>query len=73
MLLTHNADVNVAMSAGSHHSPLTIAAFMRHTEVYSLLLQNGADTEYRALPWDTEPFVTDGGTAAEILQARARA
>jgi len=69
VLLAAKAHVNTPMSVASRHNSLTIAALMGHAEVYALLLQHGADPEYKALPKDDEPFATEGGTAAEIMQA----
>ena len=59
------------MTVASCHSPLTIAALQGQLRVYELLLANGADTAYKALPKHDEPFKTAGGTAEQILQERA--
>jgi hypothetical protein len=70
-LINAAADLNATLPIGSHHSPLTISALQGHLSVYELLLANGADAAYEALPWDKEPFVTEGGTATQIWQQRA--
>merc|ERR1719424_1110456 len=65
-LIDATADLNATLTIGSHHSPLTISALQGHLPVYELLLANGADAAYEALPWHEEPFVTEGGTARQI-------
>ena len=72
VLIDAAADVNTTMTVASCHSPLTIAALEGQMSVYELLLANGADTAYKALPKHEEPFKTAGGTAEQILQERAR-
>merc|ERR1711966_486417 len=49
-LINAAADLNATLSIGSHHSPLTISALQGHLSVYELLLANGADAAYEALP-----------------------
>ena len=71
VLIDAAVDVNTTMTVDSCHSPLTIAALMGQMSVYELLLANGADTAYKALPKLEEPFKTAGGTAEQILQERA--
>merc|ERR1712166_843283 len=70
VLIDAAADVNTTMTVDSCHSPLTIAALMGQMSVYELLLANGADTAYQALPKHDEPSKTAGGTAEQILQQR---
>jgi hypothetical protein len=72
VLINAAADVKAPMAVASCHSPLTIAALQGHLPVYELLLANGADTAYKALPKHEEPFKTTGGTAEQILQERAQ-
>ena len=49
-LINAAADLNATLSIGSHHSPLTISSLQGHLSVYELLLANGADAAYEALP-----------------------
>ena len=67
VLIGAGADVNAQMSQGSCHSPLTIAALQGHLAAHELLVANGADTAYEALPKLDQPFKTAGGTAEQIL------
>ena len=71
VLIDAAADVNITTTVDSCHSPLTIAALMGQMPVYELLLANGADMAYQALPKHEEPEKTAGGNAEQILQERA--
>ena len=64
------ADANICMTEASRHSPLTIAAYMGHQAICELLLAHNADARYAAGPKDSEPFLTAGGSAADIAAQR---
>ena len=49
---------------------IIIAAYMGHDAVCKLLLAHKADARYRALAKDDEPFLTAGGSAADVARGR---
>jgi len=69
-LIQVKGDVNAAMTVESCFSPLTAAAYMGHADVCRLLVQNGADASYEALPKHEQPSMCSGGTAAQIATQR---
>jgi len=68
LLLDSGANANACMTVDSCHSPLTIAAYMGHRTVCELLLAHNADARYAALAKDSEPFLTVGGSAADLAR-----
>ena len=58
------------MTVGSCHSPLTVAAYNGHAIVCELLLAHNADARYAVLAKDSEPFLTVGGSAADLARER---
>ena len=70
LLLDSGADANICMTEDSRHAPLTIAAYMGHQAICELLLAHNADARYAAGPKDSEPFLTAGGSAADLTRER---
>ena len=70
LLLDSGANANICMTVNSCHSPLTIAAYMGHGAVCELLLAHNADALFAALAKDSEPFLTVGGSAADLARER---
>ena len=70
LLLDSGADANICMTEASRHSPLTIAAYMGHQAICELLLAHNADARHDVLPKDSEPFLTAGGSAADLARER---
>ena len=70
LLLDSGADANICMTEASRHSPLTIAAYMGHQAICELLLAHNANARYTAGAKDSEPYLTAGGSAADLAQER---
>ena len=70
LLNDSGADANICMTVGSCHSPLTIAAYNGHGIVCKLLLAHNVDARYAVLAKDSEPFLTVGGSAADLARER---